>query len=463
MSILDKTRMIERLQFFDGMRLFANDLQGLEAFNREMRELHNRSLHQPGIGNGFAVYGKRGDREVTIGPGYAIDKDGHEIVLLQERKEPIPPIAGDPKNGSPIVYDLVISYPADELLEEAETRAGICDSRGVTRRREEPLFCWVKYKHLENSNQYVAEDAKLGTEIERGIRLVLTRVEVQNCQLKKDISLAERRNARPASTPLIACDDFKPTPWEPYWLLDREELIAVLVEIFSVLIEENLLTPASTPAPSPDTPNVRRARTERARFRAFFTPFVGSLESLRLFAPIVLPLGIQAPVATRLGGVRDVPSYFTRISGGRIVTIDLVAAAEHLGLIDRELLDDEIEKQLNSFLPMRVFVEGLPTVVDPETSIFTFQAPMMVQILQEFDQKELARLRALVAEHVQGQMEKHPLYLKLQECATLKDKEVELKTCLEETAHMALQIIEGVFIKFVVPDDWKIIWMGTEE
>ena len=62
MGILEETRFIERLQFFDGQRLFASDLQGLEAFNREMRWLHNRSLHQPGIGSGFAVYGKKGDR-----------------------------------------------------------------------------------------------------------------------------------------------------------------------------------------------------------------------------------------------------------------------------------------------------------------------------------------------------------------------------------------------------------------
>mgnify|MGYP001036441712 CR=1 FL=1 len=46
------TQFLERIQFFNGQRLFASDLQALEAFNREMRWLHNQSLHQPGVGSG---------------------------------------------------------------------------------------------------------------------------------------------------------------------------------------------------------------------------------------------------------------------------------------------------------------------------------------------------------------------------------------------------------------------------
>ena len=125
MEFLKETRFIERLQFFNGQRLFASDLQGLEAFNREMRWLHNQSLHQPGIGNGFAVSGKKGDREVTVGPGYAIDAEGREIVLTQTEVEPVPPVAGE-EDGSPVVFDLTVSYPDDASLEETERREGIC-------------------------------------------------------------------------------------------------------------------------------------------------------------------------------------------------------------------------------------------------------------------------------------------------------------------------------------------------
>ena len=76
MSIVGASPFTERIAFFDGQRLFASDLQFLEQFNREMRWLHNRSLHQPGIGSGFAVSGNKGDREVRIEPGYAIDNLG---------------------------------------------------------------------------------------------------------------------------------------------------------------------------------------------------------------------------------------------------------------------------------------------------------------------------------------------------------------------------------------------------
>ena len=78
MPIIGGTRFLERSRFFDGQRLFASDLQAVEAFGREMRWLHNQSLHQPGIGSGFAVSGSKGDREVVIQPGYAIDAEGRD-------------------------------------------------------------------------------------------------------------------------------------------------------------------------------------------------------------------------------------------------------------------------------------------------------------------------------------------------------------------------------------------------
>ena len=74
---------LERLQFFNGQRLAAADLQSIDDFNRQMRWLHNQSLHQPGVGSGYAISGKKGDREVTVQPGYAIDSSGREIGLTE--------------------------------------------------------------------------------------------------------------------------------------------------------------------------------------------------------------------------------------------------------------------------------------------------------------------------------------------------------------------------------------------
>lgn len=207
MSLLDRTRFVERFQFFDGQRLFADDLQGLEAFHRELRQLHNASLHQPGIGSGFAVAGEPGDREVTIGPGYALDLEGHEIVLTHEQIEPIPPVEGDP-DGTSAVYDLTVSYPDDEDLEVAETRAGVCLPRGAVRLREEPVFCWVRLLD-DGSGELQPEDDRLRADIAVGRKLILARAEVFQCQLVS-LSIAERRNARPPTQPFIACGRSSP-------------------------------------------------------------------------------------------------------------------------------------------------------------------------------------------------------------------------------------------------------------
>ena len=203
MGILDETRFVERLQFFDGQRLFASDLQAIEAFNREMRWLHNESLHQPGIGRGLAVTGRRDDREVRVGPGYALDSRGREIVLTSERIEPVPPVASE-DDGRSVFFDLAISYTGDSLLEEAETREGICLPRGVVRLREEPVLCWIRLKR-DSADNLQPLDPILAKEIQESLRIVLARVEVLECRLRQDISLAERRSARPERQPYIAC------------------------------------------------------------------------------------------------------------------------------------------------------------------------------------------------------------------------------------------------------------------
>ena len=197
MSIIDETKFVERFQFFNGQRLFASDLQGLEEFNRKMRELHIQSLHGQGVCSGLAVNGKRGDRQVTVGAGYATDSLGREIILTETETLPIPPVAGN--QGKSIFFDLTISYPDDSALEEAETREGICVGRGVVRLREKPVFCWVELA----GEQLAPKKQKLKAELEAGLRIRLARIEVLNCELYSDVSIAQRQSARPARIPYI--------------------------------------------------------------------------------------------------------------------------------------------------------------------------------------------------------------------------------------------------------------------
>ena len=191
----------ERPAFFDGQQLEAGDLQDLESYGSELRWLHNRSLHQPGIGNGFAVAGARGDREVVVGAGYALDVDGREIVLTTEERQPVPAVASEP-DGRSVFFDLTIAYADEDDLKAAETRAGVCLPGGAVRRLEAPRFCWVRLKR-DVQGKPVPEDVALGRDVEQGRRIRLARVEVLNCELRAPVSIDQRREARPPKLPYV--------------------------------------------------------------------------------------------------------------------------------------------------------------------------------------------------------------------------------------------------------------------
>src|SRR5882724_251823 len=317
MDFLKQTRSIERLDFFNGQRLFADDLQGLDAFNRELRWLHNKSLHQPGIGNGFAVSGKRGDRLVNIGPGYAIDAEGREIVSIEDRVEPVPPSAGEP-DGTPKLYDLTVIYGED--LKEAEQREGICNQRGAVRLKEEPVFCWVE---LDSNRQPTNGDAK--EEILSGMRLVLARAEVLNCQLEKDLSIAQRLSARPPAQPYICCETVAPD-WKPL--------------IFAPL------NPAETFEGGTGS------------------ELVGRFSEALTFFPFVLPIGLTTIVNTSACGFRTTPCYSARIAGPRIRHHTFGNTTT-----DRKALE------------ISMVLEGIIQVVDPKPDQFTANVLLIGQLL----------------------------------------------------------------------------------
>jgi hypothetical protein len=211
MTIIGTAPFAERISFFSGQRLFASDLQYLEQFNREMRWLHNQSLHQIGVASGFAVSGNKDDRQVTIQPGYAIDSSGREIVLTQPELLQVPPVANDGQ-GNPVYYDLAVSYPDDSMLKETETRDGVCVSRSAVRLQEKPVFSWVELAPASGAApgaSALAADrqaklAAVNKDLESGARIRLARAEVLNCKLNQPLSIVQRRNAKPAAQPFIS-------------------------------------------------------------------------------------------------------------------------------------------------------------------------------------------------------------------------------------------------------------------
>lgn len=183
---------LERPAFFDGQRLTANDLTEMQNWNRELRWLHNRGLHTWGIALGLDVVGQRGDRFVTVHPGYALDCQGRELILSQPQTIAVPAVAGA-SNGEAVTYYVTASYAEDADLPISETRSGVCQGSGAVRRPEQPRLRWQSPNDTTSEGSYRS-----------GLDIILGTVQVKNCQLAVPVSETERRNARPAHQPYIA-------------------------------------------------------------------------------------------------------------------------------------------------------------------------------------------------------------------------------------------------------------------
>ncbi len=210
---------LNRVVYFDGQRLAAEDLNEAATVQRELRWLHNRSLHNWGIGLGFAVSGNKGDRQVTVGLGYAVDCLGREIILTEPLTRAVP-ARSDDGQGNPVIYYLVAAYPDDTQLAAVERRKGECGTDGAVRLQDRANIFWKAQ----------GEQA-----VQVGIEIVLAQATVQNCQLAKPLSLDQRRSARPLQQPFVAAGSTMMgfTPWEPLTtkIQNTDTLIGVKAEI----------------------------------------------------------------------------------------------------------------------------------------------------------------------------------------------------------------------------------------
>jgi len=121
---------VKRLNYFNHQLLREEDFKDEQTYHLEMRRRHNQLLHGWGIVQGLEVH-RKGEREITITPGMAIDKDGREIVV-----------------SSPVTRDLssfdrsshvIITVAYGEMWEEADQHSagGV---KGYTRVTESAVF-----------------------------------------------------------------------------------------------------------------------------------------------------------------------------------------------------------------------------------------------------------------------------------------------------------------------------------
>jgi hypothetical protein len=184
-----KLSLPEAPLYFDGQRLTAADLTAAQTLARELAWLHNRSLHGWGVADGLAVSGARGERQVQVMPGYALDALGRELVLNAPLTLPIPAIAGTAAGGAALYY-LTASYadPAETVV-----RAGACGTSGAVRALDRPTVRWQDPTDTAPSGRY-----------RYGLDVVLAEIHVRNCVLYDDVSTQGQRDAAPPQQPYVA-------------------------------------------------------------------------------------------------------------------------------------------------------------------------------------------------------------------------------------------------------------------
>jgi hypothetical protein len=176
---------LERVAFFAGERLTAAQLTAAATYERELRQLHNRALHDWGIASGLGVTGAKDDRAVTVAPGYAIDRWGREIVVAAAHVEPVPAVAGG-SDGTAARYLLTVAYTPDEDAVPVQRLAGVCAPSGTVRLEERPSFRW-----------------RTSADLVPGIDVVLASVQIKRCRLSAAPTPDQRRDAALGPAPQV--------------------------------------------------------------------------------------------------------------------------------------------------------------------------------------------------------------------------------------------------------------------
>src|SRR5258706_1287505 len=85
---------LQRVLYFTGQLLSADDFKAEQNYFIEKHRLHNRHLHGWGVVNGLKVSVDKGN-VVHVSPGIAIDCVGNELLLCSEQKLAAPAKAGE--------------------------------------------------------------------------------------------------------------------------------------------------------------------------------------------------------------------------------------------------------------------------------------------------------------------------------------------------------------------------------
>src|SRR5690348_153236 len=110
-------KAFKRINFFKGFLTTEHDWNDAERYHLEKRKLHNRLCHAPGVvqqygGELKCIARARGDLSFEVQHGYAIDGEGHDLVLWDTAIKTIVP----EEYKLPAVLYIVVRF-AEELTD----------------------------------------------------------------------------------------------------------------------------------------------------------------------------------------------------------------------------------------------------------------------------------------------------------------------------------------------------------
>jgi hypothetical protein len=161
---------IERLSFYNGERLKADDFKLEQDYHIRVRRWLNKSLYSAGIAHGLEVSYEPGRKDVygrpviLVAPGLALDNEGREMIVVQQTEVPIhgrPNPPGQPVSGN-YVY---IQYNEEKHSEESDsltTRSGgKLAFGGPSRVLAEPIIGWSQDFPNESRGRVVLAQVQL--------------------------------------------------------------------------------------------------------------------------------------------------------------------------------------------------------------------------------------------------------------------------------------------------------------
>jgi hypothetical protein len=172
-----------------------------------LRRLHVRYLHDTwGIALGLEVYKAADNRAVVVGPGYAVDGTGRDILLAESIQISVPQMLG------PEAVVLTARYQEDAAFRGRPDLTALCLCGGLDPRHERPLFAWQ-----------LPDDVRFGPEVP------LVQVVVEHGVIVGGLDGRVRRYTQPLVRPHLGWGVTEPgqTGWHQ---ADNDRGLAVVVD-----------------------------------------------------------------------------------------------------------------------------------------------------------------------------------------------------------------------------------------